>query len=356
MNIKINKKAIGPGNPVYIIAEMSANHTMNFDKAVRIIKSAAAAGADAVKIQTYTPDTMTIDCEKKYFKIKGTVWAGKNLYRLYQEAFTPWRWHSRLKKACESLGLDFFSTPFDATAVDYLEKMSVPAYKVASFELVDIPFLKKVASTGKPVIISTGMASRAEIHEAVQTVLNEGNRKIALLKCTSAYPAPAEEMNLNTIPDLAKVYGLPVGLSDHTLGSAVAVASVALGACIIEKHLTLSRKDHGPDSSFSTEPAEFKAMVADIRTAERALGKVSYELTKKQKENRVFRRSVFVVQDITKGDRFSKDNIRSIRPGHGLHPRYWDEILGKKARKNIKKGTPLGRGMVEGLPPDHKGV
>ncbi len=356
MNIKINKRPIGPGNPVYIIAEMSANHNMNFDKAVRIIKSAAAAGADAVKIQTYTPDTMTIDSEKKYFKIKGTVWAGKNLYRLYQEAFTPWHWHSRLKKACESLGLDFFSTPFDASAVDYLEKMSVPAYKVASFELVDIPFLKKVASTGKPVIISTGMATRAEIEEAVKTVLNEGNKKIALLKCTSAYPASPEEMNLNTIPDLAKVYGLPVGLSDHTLGSAVAVAAVALGACIIEKHLTLSRNDPGPDSSFSTEPAEFKAMVADIRTAEKALGKVSYELTQKQKENRVFRRSVFVVQDIAKGERFSKDNIRSIRPGHGLHPRYWEKALGKKARKNIKKGTPLGWDMVEGLSPDHRGV
>ncbi|MFA6217288.1 MAG: pseudaminic acid synthase [Candidatus Omnitrophota bacterium] len=350
MNIKINKKTIGPGKPVYIIAEMSANHAMSFNKALRIIKAAADSGADAVKIQTYTPDTMTIDCENKYFKIKGTVWAGKNLYRLYQEAFTPWQWHPRLKKACDSLGLDFFSTPFDFTSVDYLEKMKVPAYKVASFELVDIPFLKKVAATGKPIIISTGMASRPEIDEAVQTVLNEGNRKIALLKCTSAYPAPSKEMNLNTIPDLSKVYGFPVGLSDHSLGSAVAVASIALGACIIEKHLTLSRKDPGPDCSFSTEPAEFRTMVSDIRTAEKALGKVSYELTEKQKENRVFRRSVFVVKDIFKGEKFSKDNIRSIRPGHGLHPRYWERVLGKKARKDIKKGTPLGWNMIEGSP------
>jgi pseudaminic acid synthase len=347
MYITINGRKIGIGEPAYIIAEMSANHNQSIDRAIKIIEAAKDAGADAVKIQTYTPDTMTIDCKNKYFSIKGTIWEGKNLYKLYQEAFTPWEWYPKLKKICDKLGLDFFSTPFDHSSVDFLEKMEVPVYKVASFELVDFPLLKRIALTEKPIIVSTGMATKAEIREAVNTILKSGNKKIALLKCTSAYPAPVEEMNLNTILDLSKTFNVPVGLSDHTLGNAVAVAAVVLGACIIEKHLTLSRKVPGPDSVFSSEPTEFKSMVGDIRTAEKALGKVTYEITEKQRENRVFRRSIFVVKDMKKGDYFSNQNIRSIRPGHGMHTRYLDQILGKKAVRNIKKGTPLSWNLME---------
>jgi pseudaminic acid synthase len=346
MSIKIGHRTIGAGNPVYIIAEMSANHNQSLDKAIKIIEAAKSSGADAVKIQTYTPDTMTIDCANEYFQIKGTIWEGKNLYKLYQEAWTPWEWQPKLKAVCEKIGLDFFSTPFDATSVNFLEGLQVPAYKVASFELVDIPLLKKIASTGKPIIMSTGMATLAEIDEAVHIIWNMGNKQLALLKCTSAYPAPPEEMNLKTIAHLSEAYNVPVGLSDHTLKSAVAVASVALGGCIIEKHLTLSRNENGPDSAFSTEPAEFKALVDDIRVVEKALGKITYEITEKQKENRVFRRSLFAVKDIEKGESFSKENVRSIRPGHGMHTRYLDRILGRKALKEIKKGTPLSWELV----------
>jgi pseudaminic acid synthase len=347
MYISINKRKIGAGEPVYIIAEMSANHNQSIDKAIKIIETAKKSGADAVKIQTYTADTMTIDCSNEYFQIKGTIWEGMNLYKLYQEALTPWDWHPKLKEVCDKLKLDFFSTPFDSTSVDFLEQMEVPAYKIASFELVDIPLLKKIAHTGKPIIMSTGMAALAEIDEAVQLIREAENNKIALLKCTSAYPAPPEEMNLRTIPHLSEAYGLPVGLSDHTMGSAAAVASVALGGCIIEKHFTLSRSDEGPDSAFSTEPAEFKAMVDDIRIAEKAVGKISYEITDKQKENRVFRRSLFVVNDIKKGQSFTDENIRSIRPGHGMHTRYFEQILGRKAVRDIKRGTPLSWDMVD---------
>ena len=349
MNITINNRIIGKNKPVYIIAEMSANHNQSIDKAVKIIEAAHRSGADAVKIQTYTPDTMTIDCDNEYFRIKGTIWEGKNLYRLYQEALTPWEWQPKLKKVCDKLGLDFFSTPFDSTSVDFLDKMDVPAYKIASFELVDIPLLKKIACTGKPIIMSTGMASLAEIDEAIETIRNSGNKKIALLKCTSAYPAPPEEMNLNTISYLSKKYGVPVGLSDHSLSNAVAVASVALGGCIIEKHLTLSRNERGPDSAFSIEPAEFKTMVNDIRIAEKALGTISFRVTEKEKEIRVFRRSLFVVKDIKKGELFSNENLRSIRPGYGMHTRYLEKILGKIASKNIKKGTPLSWKLVDGI-------
>jgi pseudaminic acid synthase len=354
MSIRINNRTIGVDNPVYIIAEMSANHNQSLDKAIKIIEAAKFAGADAIKLQTYTADTMTIDCDNDHFQIKGTIWEGKNLYKLYQEALTPWDWHPKLKQVADKLGLDFFSTPFDLSSVDFLEELDVPAYKVASFELVDIPLLKKIAATGKPIIMSTGMATLAEIDEAIETLKKAGNDQLALLKCTSAYPAPPEEMNLKTIAHLAKTYGVPVGLSDHTLGSAVAVASVALGGCIIEKHLTLTRKDPGPDSAFSTEPAEFKAMVDDIRTVEKALGKITYEITEKQKENSVFRRSLFVAKDIRKGECFSNENIRSIRPGHGIHTRHLDQILGKKAVKDIKKGTPLSGDLVEGLSLDKK--
>jgi pseudaminic acid synthase len=346
MPVKIGHRTIGAGHPVYIIAEMSANHNGSLDKAVRIIEAAKNAGADAVKLQTYTPDTITIDCDNEYFRIKGTIWEGKNLYRLYEEAFTPWEWQPKLKAVCEEMGLDFFSTPFDATSVDFLEEMQVPAYKIASFELVDIPLLKKIAGAGKPIIMSTGMATLAEIDEAVHTIWDMGNRQLALLKCTSAYPAPPEEMNLRTITHLATAFDIPVGISDHTLGSAVGVASVALGACIIEKHFTLSRKEDGPDSAFSIEPAEFKSMVEDIRTAEKAIGNVTYEVTEKEKENRVFRRSLFAVSDIRKGNLFSTENIRSIRPGHGMHTRYLEHVLGRRAVRDIKKGTPLSWDLI----------
>jgi len=349
MHITINNRKIGPGYPTYVIAEMSANHNQDINKAIRIVEAAKAAGADAVKLQTYTADTMTIDCDNEYFRIKGTIWDGQNLHKLYQQALTPWEWHPKLKEVCDRIGLDLFSTPFDPTSVDFLEQQNVPAHKIASFELVDIPLLKRVAKTGKPIIMSTGMATVEEINEAIQAIFDSGKSPLALLKCTSAYPAPAQEMNLNTMAYLAKTYGVPVGLSDHTLGSAVAVASVALGGCIIEKHLTLSRQDPGPDSAFSTEPHEFKTMVDDIRTVEKALGKVTFEVTEKQKENRVFRRSLFVVRDIKKGEFFSAENVRSIRPGHGMHTRHLDQVCGSKALKDVKKGTPLSSDLVDGL-------
>lgn len=326
---------------------MSANHNQDFARAVKIIEAAKKAGVDAIKLQTYTPDTMTIDCDNEYFKIKETIWKGKKLYQLYKEAYTPWEWHSKLKEVAENLGLVFFSTSFDHAAVDFLEKMNGPAYKVASFEVVDIPLLKKIASTCKPVIMSTGMASLAEIDEAVKTLRENGCPSLALLKCTSAYPAPPEEANLRTIPHLAETFGVPVGLSDHSLGSAVSVTAVAVGACIIEKHFTLSRSEPGPDSSFSLEPGEFKQMVEAVRIAEAALGRVSYDLTPKQEESRVFRRSLFIVEDMKAGDLFTNKNVRSIRPGYGLHTRYLHIVLGKRASQDIKIGSPLSFSIIE---------
>ena len=339
--LTINHRPVGPGHPVYIIAEMSANHHQNFDQAVKIIEAAKAAGADAVKLQTYTPETITIDCDTEYFRIKGTIWEGKNLYELYGEAFTPWEWQPKLKAIADKLGIVLFSTPFDPTAVDFLEKMDVPAYKVASFELVDLPLLSKIAQTGKPIIMSAGMATLAEIDEAVRTIRRAGGRELALLKCVSAYPAPPEETHLRTIAHLSETFGLPAGLSDHTLGIAVPVAAAALGASIIEKHVTLSRSTPGPDSSFSLEPSELAEMVAAIRTAEKAVGRVCYDVTDAQKASRVFRRSLFAVADIAAGERFTKDNVRSIRPGNGLHPRYLDTVLQRRARMAIARGTPL---------------
>jgi len=347
MDITINDRKVGKGHPVYIIAEMSANHNQDFDRAVKIIEAAKETGADAVKLQTYTPDTITIDCDNEYFRIKGTMWEGKTLYELYDEAYTPWEWQPKLKQVADKLGLHLFSSPFDHSAVDFLESMDVPAYKVASFELVDLPLLRKIAETGKPIIMSTGMASLAEIDEAVQTVRSAGATQIALLKCTSAYPALPEEANLRTIPHLAQSFDVPAGLSDHTMGTAVAVAAVALGACIVEKHFTLSRRDAGPDSSFSMEPKEFKSMVEAIRNVEKAVGKVSYEITEKQKDSRVFRRSLFVVKDIKKGEKFAEENVRSIRPGYGLSLKYFDEVVGKKATKDIVIGTPLSWDLIE---------
>jgi len=346
--ITICNRKIGKGHSVYIIAEMSANHDQNFSQAVKIIETAKEAGADAVKLQTYRADTITIDCDNEYFQIKGTMWKGKTLYELYGEACTPWEWQPKLKQVADKLGLHLFSSPFDHTAVDFLEDMNVPAYKVASFELVDLPLLRKIAATGKPIIMSTGMASLSEIDEAVQKVRSAGAKQIALLKCTSAYPAPTEEANLNTIPHLSRTFGVVAGLSDHTLGSTVAVASVALGACIVEKHFTLSRNSSGPDSSFSMEPKEFKAMVKDIRTVEKALGKVHYDISESESESRVFRRSLFVIKNIKLGGIFTSENVGSIRPGYGLHTRFLEKIIGKRAAKETRRGTPMTWDLIDG--------
>lgn len=342
MIIKIGSREIGPEKPVYIVAEMSANHNQNFEQAIRILHAAKEAGADAVKLQTYTPDTLTINCGNEYFRIgKGTLWEGRTLYDLYNEAYMPWEWQPKLKKIADEIGIDLFSTAFDPTAVDFLEEMGVPVHKVASFEIVDIPLIERIAKTGKPLIISTGMATLAEMGEAVQAARKAGATHIALLKCTSAYPAPPEEMNLRTIHHLAEAFHIPVGLSDHTLGIAVPVAAVALGACIVEKHFTLSRDIPGPDSAFSLEPHEFKAMVEAIRTVEKALGEVRYEVGEREAASRVFRRSLFVVKDMKAGEVFTEENVRSIRPGYGLPPKFLKEVLGHRATCDIRRGTPL---------------
>lgn len=340
--LRINRRNIGAGSSSYIVAELSANHHQDFEQAKRIVCAAKDAGADAIKLQTYTPDTITISSERAEFRVSGgTLWDGRTLHDLYAEASMPWEWQPALKKLAEDLGLDCFSSPFDATAVDFLERMNVPAYKVASFELVDIPLLQKMARTGKPMIISTGMATVDEIEEALRAARDAGATEIALLKCTSAYPAPEEEMNLRTIPEMARRFDVPVGLSDHTMSIAVPVAAVALGACVIEKHLTVSRSTPGPDSAFSLEPHEFKAMVEAVRTTEKALGEIHFGLSENEQVSRAYRRSLFVVEDLACGEVFSEKNIRSIRPGNGLHPRHLPEVLGKSAARGIKRGTPL---------------
>jgi len=353
-SLEINGRRVGAGFPTYIVAEMSANHGQNFEQAVKILKAAKEAGADAIKLQTYTPETLTINCDNEYFKIKGTLWDGRTLYDLYGEAYTPWDWQPKLKKLANDLGLDFFSSPFDRAAVDFLEELSVPAYKVASFEIVDIPLIEYIASKGKPMIISTGMATLSEIEEALQAACKTGATQIALLKCTSAYPAPPEEVNLRTIPNFAESFHVPVGLSDHTLGIAVPVAAVALGACIVEKHFTLSRDIPGPDSAFSLEPDEFSAMVKAIRTVEKALGEVHYGVSEQEAKSRVFRRSVFVVKDVKAGEVFTSENVRSIRPGHGLHTRHIKEIIGRSAARDIQCGTPLTWEVIAGTESIHK--
>lgn len=341
-NIEIFGRKIGQNESCFIVAEISANHNQNLDEAKKIISAAKKAGADAIKLQTYTPDTLTINSDQNWFQIDSdNLWNGKTLYELYSEAYTPWEWHQELFDYAANENIICFSTPFDETSVDFLEKLDVPIYKVASFEVVDLPLLRKIGSTHKPVIMSTGMASINEISEAVKTLRESGSGPIAVLKCTSAYPAPPESMNLKTIPHLRDTFDVIVGLSDHTLGSAVPVAAIALGASIIEKHFINSRAHGGPDAFFSLEPHEFEKMVQDIRQAEKALGKISYELTPAEVKNLSFRRSLFVIEDIKKGDPFLKKNIRSIRPGHGLPPRYLDIILEKFAAQDIPRGTPL---------------
>jgi pseudaminic acid synthase len=345
---EINDRLIGPGHPTYLIAEMSANHGKDFERAVKIIEAAKTAGADAIKVQTFTPDLHTLKSDKEWFRVGGgTLWDGRTLYDLYEEAYMPWEWQSKLQRRAHELGIDFFSAAVDPTSVDFLESLNVPVHKLASFELIDSMLIRKMAATGKPLIISTGMATFAEIEEAVTTARDAGASQIVLLKCNSSYPAPPEEMNLRTIPHLAESFGVPVGLSDHTMGFSAAVASVALGACVIEKHFTLSRKFPTADSAFSLEPDEFAAMVQAVRTTEAALGEIHYGITEREAASRVFRRSLFVVADINVGEEFTNSNVRSIRPGQGLPPRELSRILGQRASRDIERGTPLSWDLIQ---------
>lgn len=344
--MKIKDREIGGSAPTYIIAEMSANHAGSIENARKIIHAAKEAGADCVKLQTYTPDTLTIDCDNEYFQIRDGIWSGENLYQLYGKAYTPWEWHQELKTEAEGIGLDFLSTPFDNTAVDFLEGIGVDFYKIASFELVDIPLLEYVASKGKPIIMSTGMASLAEIDEAVRAVRRMENQQLALLRCASAYPAVTDEMNLRTMQNMEETFGVPVGLSDHSMGSVGAVSAVVLGAKIIEKHFCLDRDIENPDASFSMNPAEFAQMVKDIRQAEKAVGRIAYGAAKQEEANKVFRRSIFCVKDIKKGEKLTEENVRVIRPGYGLEPRYYYEVIGQTALQDIKRGTPLRFSLI----------
>lgn len=340
--IRIGNRYVGEGEKTYIVAEVSANHLQDYARAEAIIRAAAVAGADAVKLQTYTADTITIDCDNEYFQItQGTIWDGTTLHKLYEEAYTPWEWQPKLKKLAEELGMACFSSPFDATAVDYMHEMDMPAYKVASFEINDIPLIRRIAKIGKPVIIATGVAYLEDIERAIGACREEGNEQVILLKCTSTYPSPYEDMNLSVIPHMAQTFDCIAGLSDHSMGCAAAVAGVALGAKMVEKHLTLARADGGPDAAFSMEPAEFKQMVDEIRIAEKAVGRVTYDLTEKQKRSREDCRSLFAVQDIKAGEVFTEENVRSIRPAFGMHPMYYDKVLGQQAKTDITKGTPM---------------
>ncbi len=346
--IRIGGHIINESSPTFIIAEMSANHNMDFDRAVAIMRAAKEAGADAVKIQTYTADTITLDCDDPCFQItQGTLWDGMTLHKLYETAYTPWEWQPKLQRMAQELGLEFFSSPFDLTAVDFLEEMNVPAYKIASFEINDIPLIRKVAGLGKPIIMATGIAHLSDIELALQTCREAGNEDVVLLKCTSAYPAPYEDVNLRTIPSMRDTFGCLTGLSDHTMGGAVAGAAVALGARVVEKHLTLCRADGGADSAFSMEPQEFKEMVEDIRRIELALGRVTYELTPKAAREREHSRSLFVAKDMKAGEVFTPENLRSVRPADGLHTRYYEELLGKRIVRDAKLGTPMSWDLVD---------
>ena len=339
--IEIDGRPIGPGQPPYVVAEISANHQQKFERAAELVRLAKRAGADAVKLQTYTPDTLTIDCERAEFEIREGTWAGRTLYDLYGEACTPWDWQPRLMEIARQVEITLFSTPFDESAVDFLEEMDVPAYKIASFEATDVALLEKVATTGKPVIVSTGMATLAEIAESVAVLRCAGCQDIALLKCTSAYPAPPESMNLLTLPHLAETFDTVVGLSDHTLGQDAAVSAVALGASLVEKHFIRSRRDGGPDAAFSIEPDELTSLVTSMRAAFAARGRIHYGRTNAEEANLVFRRSLFVVADVAEGEVFTSENVRSIRPGHGLPTRHLKDVRGKRAGRPISRGTPF---------------
>ncbi len=344
--IRVGNRELGAGCPTYVIAEMSANHAGSLARAKEIIHAAKESGADCIKLQTYTPDTLTIDCDNSYFQIADGTWGGENLYQLYGKAYTPWEWQGELKEEAARVGIDFLSTPFDWTSVDFLESLDVDFYKVASFELVDLPLISYVASKGKPIIMSTGMGSLGEIEDAVKAVRDAGNEQLVLLRCASAYPAITDDMNLKTMQNMAQVFDVPVGLSDHSMGSVGAVTAVALGASVIEKHFCLDRAIENPDASFSMNPQEFSQMVKDIRQAQRALGCVRYGVTEQEKSNIVFRRSIFCVQDVKKGEKLTEENIRIIRPGYGMAPKYYKQVLGQVALQDIARGTPLQFGMM----------
>ena len=341
-----NNRIIGDGNKAYIIAEMSGNHAGSKDRAKEIIHAAKEAGADCVKIQTYTPDTITINCNNKYFHIGDGTWEGENLYHLYEQAYTPWEWQSELYEEAKKVGIDFFSTPFDKTSVDFLEEIGMEFYKIASFEVVDIPLIEYVASKGKPIIMSTGMATIDELEDAVNAMRSNDCDQIALLRCASAYPAITDEMNLATMLDMRDRFFVPVGLSDHSLGSVGAVTAVAKGASIIEKHFCLSKEIDNPDVSFSMPPEEFAQMVKDIRQAEKAMGTVNYGPTSQEEGNVQFRKSIFVVKDVKAGDVFTEENVRVIRPGYGMKPKFYKDIIGKTASKDIEFGTPLTEDLI----------
>jgi N-acetylneuraminate synthase len=345
--ITIDGRRIGGGAPPYIIAELSGNHGGKLERALEIIDAAKAAGADAIKLQTYTADTLTIDHDGPDFLINGGLWDGRRLHELYREAHTPWSWHEALFAHCRRIGITVFSTPFDATAIELLETLGAPAYKIASFEAVDLPLIRRAAATGKPMIVSTGISDLGEIAEAVEAARSAGCRDLVLLHCVSAYPAPPEDMNLRTIPHLASAFDVIAGLSDHTLGTAVAVAAVTLGAAVVEKHVTLRRADGGPDAAFSLEPAEVKQLVESCRMAHGALGHVSYAREQSERANLVFRRSLYAVADIAPGETLTESNVRSIRPGYGLAPKFLPELLGRKARGPIARGTAMRWDLVE---------
>ena len=345
--IKVGKHSIGEGCPAYLIAEMSANHAGSLERAKEIVHAAKESGADCIKIQTYTPDTLTIDCSNRYFQVGNGTWEGENLYKLYGKGYTPWEWQADLKAEAEKVGIDFLSTPFDRTSVDFLEELGLQFYKIASFEMIDLPLVEYVASKGKPIIMSTGMGTLEEIREAVEAVRKTGNGQLALLRCSSAYPADPAQMHLSTIQDMKKRFGLPVGLSDHSLGSMSAVAAVALGAKIVEKHFCISREIENPDASFSMTPQEYKAMVRDIRTVEEAIGEPAYGVSPQEESSMVFRRSIFAVQDIAAGERLTPDNVRIIRPGYGLKPKYYGDIIGMRTDRALERGTPLSFDALE---------
>jgi pseudaminic acid synthase len=345
--IELAGRKIGPGHPCFIVAEMSANHGGSLEHAMEVVRVAADCGANAIKLQTFTADTMTLRSDAAPFRVGKSLWEGRLLYDLYDEAHMPWEWQPKLKKLADELGLVLFSTPFDATSVDFLEGIGVPAYKIASFELVDIPLITRVAQTGKPLIISTGMGSLEEMRDAVNTAREVGNDRMVLLKCTSAYPAPPNEVNLCTMAHIAETLDVAVGLSDHTMGNAVPLAAVALGACLIEKHFCLSRAEGGPDSSFSMEPHDLRQLVADVRTVEAALGRVDYQLGEEERRSLAYRRSLFVVENVQAGEMLTEKNVRAIRPGQGLSPKHLPEILGRRAARAIQRGTPLAWELLE---------
>ena len=344
--IQIKNRKIGDGYPAYIIAEMSANHSGSIERAKEIIRAAKESGADCVKIQTYTPDTLTIDCHNEFFQVKNGTWEGENLYSLYGKAYTPWEWQKELKEEADRIGIDFFSTPFDTTSVDFLEELGVDFYKIASFEMIDLPLLRYIASKGKPIIMSTGMGTKEEIKEALEAIYEMGNEQVAILKCSSAYPAISDDMHLRTIADMKKVFDIPVGLSDHSMGHLGATTAVALGANVIEKHFCISRDIENPDASFSMEPAEFKEMVEQVRQVEKAMGNVFYGVSPQEESSVVFRRSIFVTKDMKKGDVITADNVKVIRPGYGEKPKYMDDILGMKVDRDIEWGTPFCFDMI----------